>query len=149
LSRYDNIRFFESDFLRFSPAGQYDFFFSSRAIEYFPDKKALIGKISGLLKSGGQGFIITKTPKYLINKILGRKPPKLHRGQISPRALKSLLRESGCRDMEMYPVTMSFPIFKSVFMSELLHKIFYRRKLNFISQFFSESYSVKFTKNDY
>jgi ubiquinone/menaquinone biosynthesis C-methylase UbiE len=146
LEGYNNIRFFECDFSRFAPDKRYDFFFSSRVIEYFPDKETLVKKIGKLLKSSGYGFIITKTPKYFRYKVLRRTVPNLHRGQINPRALRSIIEKTGCEIIGIYPVTMSFPVLKSVFLNKLLHKIFYKRKLNFISQFFSESYCVKFVK---
>lgn len=146
LSQYKNIRFFETDFLKFSPEKKYDFFFSSRAIEYFSDKRKTIKYIASLLQKGGQGFIITKTPQYLRNKILGRKISEIHKGQISPEALKEMLEKNDFGDIEIYPVAMIFPILKSVFLNKLFHRIFYKHQLNFVSEFFSESYCVKFTK---
>jgi len=148
LSSFKNIQieFFETDFIDFQSEEKYDFFFSSRAIEYFPDKGEAVHKILSLLKEGGQGFIITKTPKYMVNKILGRKLSALHKGQISAKIFENILRENNCRDIEFYPVAMSFPVLKSPKLNKLLHNIFYKKKLNFISNFFSESYCVKFVK---
>ena len=82
-----NINYIEGDFLEFKPEKQYDFFFSSRAIEYIPEKEDVVKKISNLISSGGRGFIITKTPKYLRNKALGRKINDFHSGQITPKRL--------------------------------------------------------------
>lgn len=141
-----NVRYFEADFLDFTLDKQYDLFFSSRALEYIPDKKGAILKIAGLLKSGGRGFIITKAPKYFRARIFGRKIPKLHQDQIGPRKLKQLLSEAGFKNIEIYPATTSLPLFKSPKLNQLLFKLFYKFRLNFLSQFFSESYAIKFKK---
>lgn len=141
-----NIRYFERDFLDFGPDEKYDFFFSVRTIEYISNKDLMSRKILDFLQPGGSGFIITKTPKYLRNKILGRKIPKLHRGQIQPKNLTRLLKKYGADNIEIYPVTMSFPFFRFPRINKLLHGIFYKHKLNFISKFFSESYCLKFFK---
>ncbi|MBI4836918.1 MAG: methyltransferase domain-containing protein [Candidatus Portnoybacteria bacterium] len=144
--KFGNVRYFETDFLDFKPDKQYDLFFSSRALEYISDKKEAVLKVAGLLKSGGRGFIITKTPKYLRAKLLGREIPELHQGQIAPRKLKQLLSETGFKNIEIYPVAMSLPLLKSSKLNRLLFRIFYKFRLNFLSQFFAESYCVKFEK---
>lgn len=146
LREYGGINYFESDFLDFNSAITYDLFFSSRALEYLLDKKAAVIKISRLLRSDGFGFIITKTPKYFFNKLLGRKESALHRSQISPNLLISLLRDNGFKDIKAYPVTISIPFFKSAKLNKFAHNLFYKHQLNFISGLFSESYCVKFTK---
>jgi len=146
LGSYQNIRYFEADFLDFKPDKQYDLLFSSRALECETDKKRAVLKSAGLLRSGGRGFIITKTPKYLRARVFGRKIPRLHQGQIAPRKLKQLLSEAGFKNIAIYPATMSFPLFKSPKLNRLLFKVFYKHGLNFLSQFFSESYCVKFEK---
>lgn len=141
-----NIDYFEKNFLEFESNKKYDLFFSCRAIEYISDKDKAIAKIAKLLKNGATGLIITKTPKYLRNKILGRKISELHQGQILPRKLKKLLKYAGFKELKIYPVTMSFPLLRSAKINKTLHKIFFKHKLNFISQFFTESYCVKFQK---
>ncbi len=142
-----NINYSEKDFLGFELNKKYDFFFSCRTLEYLPDKQLAVKKIAQLMQSGARGFIITKTPKYLRTKILGRKIPKLHQGQISPRKLKKLLKKSGIKDIRIYPATMSCPLLHSPKINRLLHKLFYKRRLNLISKFFSESYCIKFIKS--
>lgn len=146
LSDFQNIDYFESDFIDFNPGKKYDLFFSSRAIEYFPDKERLIKHIVNLVNKGGSGFIITKTPKYFINKLLGRNIKEFHQGQIQPQYLKKILQENNCGQMEFYPVAMSFPVFKSAWLNKALYNILGKYKLNIVSQFFSESYCVKFIK---
>lgn len=144
LKSYSNVRYFESDFLDFKSDKQYDFFFSCRAWEYLPDKNLALEKITKLLKSGGWGFIVTKTPKYLRAKIIDRKIPPLHQGQISPRVFEKMLKYYNFSQIEIYPVTMNFPLLRSAKINWWLHKIFFKQPLNFISQFFSESYLIKF-----
>jgi len=146
LSQYDNVSFFESDFIKFSTSNKYDLFFSSRAIEYFPDKNRFIGRVGELLNSRGCGFIITKTPKYWSYKIMGRKVPEMHKDQIAPGALKKVLLANNFIDINLYPAVMTFPFFKSAKLNKMIYKIFYRFHLNFLSEIFSESYCVKFTK---
>lgn len=141
-----NIRYFQADFLGFTPDKKYDFFFSSRAVEYISNKDLMSKKILDLLSQGGRGFIITKTPKYLRNKLLGRVIPRLHQGQIQPKDLAKLLKKYGATKVEIYPVTMSFPFLRIPRLNKLLHRIFYKHKLNFISKFFAESYCLKFLK---
>lgn len=143
-----NINYFESDFLAFDPEKQYDFFFSSRAIEYIPDKDAVARKICALIKPGGRGFIITKTPKYLRNKILGRAIPEMHRGQIAPGKFAELLAKYGAEDIAVYPAAMSWPFWRSAKMNLMLYQIFGGRKLNFFSKFFAESYAIGFNKTE-
>ncbi len=141
-----SIRYFERNLLNFEPDKKYDLFFSSRVIEYIPDVDAVVKKIASLLRPGGEGFIITKTPKYLRNKLLFRKAPALHRGQIPPTTLKGALEKSGFRDVTVYPVTMHFPLLRSATINRILYAIFYRCKLGLLSQFFAESYCVRFSK---
>src|SRR3989344_7588832 len=47
-----NVAFIESDLLAFESSELFDFFFSSRAIEYLPDKHAAVQKIASLLMPG-------------------------------------------------------------------------------------------------
>lgn len=142
-----NIDYIENDFLCFEAKKQYDFFFSSRAVEYIPEKAEVVKKIVELIAPKGRGFVITKTPKYLRNKLLGRTVPEFHSGQILPNYLAKLFKDSGCKDIKVYPVTLSWPFWRSARMNLLLCKIFGGFRLNFLSQFFSESYCVVFRKN--
>lgn len=146
LKDYTNTSFFERDFFDFHADKKYDFFFSSRVFEYLPDKEKAVSKISEILSPRGKGFVITKMPKYFVNKLLGREVSELHRGQISPREIKRLFLNGGFSEIKIYPITMSFPFFKSAALNMFLYKIFGRFPLNPVSAFFSESYSIEFTK---
>jgi len=146
LKKFININFSVSDFTHFESNKNFDLFFSSRAVEYMPDKKAVFHKIFNLLSSGGRGLIITKTPKYLRSRLLGRKIPAIHQNQISPQEVKYILVEIGFKNIKFIPVALNFPIIRSVFLSNILYKIFGNKRLNSLSQFFSESYMVTFQK---
>ncbi|MFH1744875.1 MAG: class I SAM-dependent methyltransferase [bacterium] len=141
-----NLRYFESDFLRYETEKKYDLFFSSRALEYITDKEVTMKKIYGLLRKDGVGIIITKTPKYLRNKILMRRVSDFHSGQVAPRKLRNILKTIGFENIEIYPATVSSPVFCSAKMNLMLFKLLSKYKLNFFSEFFSESYLIKFRK---
>jgi len=123
-----------------------DFFFSSRAIEYFSDKQKSIHSISTMLVHGGSGAIVTKMPKRRVNMLLGRKPSSLHSHQIYPSRLAELLSGAGCKDIQLYPVTFAVPLFRSANLDRLAAHLFKLKKLSWISAFFAESYGVTFTK---
>lgn len=141
-----NVKYFLNDFMEFSSDKKYDLFFSSRAIEYFGDKKGAIKKIYELMRSGGLGLIITKTPHYIRARIIGRKVYNIHLGQIHPSDMKSVLTESGFKNIEIYMATATFPILRGSFLNRLVFLVFRNIKLNPIGQFFAESYVVKFQK---
>jgi len=142
----ENIRFVEADILDFAPEGHYDYFFSSRVLEYIGDKKKFCEKIFSALDGGGRGFLITKMPHYRRERFLGRRSSNLHQGQISPGALIDALRRAGFSDVVAYPVTTSIPLFHSPRLNVLLGKFFGKFTLNPVSVFFAESYCVLFRK---
>lgn len=142
----DKIDFIEADFLDYEVKERYDAFFSCRVLEYLNDKAKAVKKISELLIKDGQGYIITKTPHYFRQKIAGRKLPLFHQGQISPQRLKKLLQQQGMRNIRIYPVTMHLCLFNIIEGNRFLYKMFGKKPLNWFSQFFSESYLVKFKK---
>lgn len=146
LASYLQVNYILGDFLGFFTDERYDFFFSSRAIEYFSDKKILVKKIFDLMKNDSAGLIITKTPRYLRQKLLRKKSSDLHQGQIKPKELVKLLRENGFSKIEVYPATISFPLFHSAKLNMFFYYLLGGFKLNFISQVLSESYCVKFVK---
>ncbi|MGB0757163.1 MAG: class I SAM-dependent methyltransferase [Patescibacteria group bacterium] len=144
----ENINYNEIDFLDFEVVKKYDVFFSSRAVEYIRDKGAVVAKIVQALKSGGRGFIITKTPHYDRQKMLGKSVPDMHKNQISPDDLKQLLQNHGCIEVKVYPVSMSFfySVFRSLGLNKLLHVLFRNTQLNSATKHFAESYLITFKK---
>jgi len=141
-----NVHYFNTDFTQFKSDMTYDLFFSSRAFEYFPDKDMFVAQVAKLLNKNGMGLVITKTPKYKRQRMLGENTPAFHGGQISSEEMSILLKKHGFIDIHFYPVTLVFPVLRIAFLNRLLGNIFGRFGLNTVSNFFSESYCVVFTK---
>jgi ubiquinone/menaquinone biosynthesis C-methylase UbiE len=139
------VNFIESDFCLFSTADKFDFFFSSRAIEYFADKEKVVDKINSILSIGGRGAIITKTPKYFVNKVLGRKNSDFHSGQISPCQLAKLFKQSGFKNVRVSPVVFSVPLIKSPKVDLLFSRLFGWLPLA-VTSYLTESYAITFEK---
>ena len=146
LTSHTNITFVESDLRMFESLQPFDFFFSSRAIEYMPDKSAAARKIASLLAPGAQGVIITKMPKPLFNQIRGRQIVALHTGQITPRDLARILERSGCIVEKVRVATATLPGFGSARANSLVFALLKRLPLFFPFTFFAESYLVTFRK---
>lgn len=126
--------------------GPYDFFFSSRAFEYISEKERAVDKIHTLLRSGGGGCITTKIPKPLAHRLRGYAPSALHGKQISPAQLKQYLSKKGFIQIQLYPVTVSAPFFKSGFADKVLGRLISWMPLNPVTATFVESYGVLFKK---
>ncbi|MGD0976854.1 MAG: glycosyltransferase [Minisyncoccia bacterium] len=144
-----NIRYIHSDFDEFESDKTYDFFFSSRALEYFPDKQLTVDKICKMLKPRARGLIITKNPRYWAYKLNDKDLPEIHKMQISPVTLEELFKKNNINDVTMYPATITIPVVKSAFLNKLAFSIFGNFKLNFLSKLLAESYCLYFTKNDH
>lgn len=145
LSRAD-ITFVESDFLAFGSPQPFDFFFSSRAIEYMPDKAAVAAKIASLLARGAQGAVITKTPKRFFNRLRGRNISGLHSGQIAPCELEKLLQAAGLEVVGIYATTATVPTFGSAPLNRILFKLIGRLPLLYPLTLLTESYCIVFKK---
>lgn len=141
-----NVRTIESDILEWTPEGEYQYFFSSRVLEYIHDKNAFCQKIFSALSPNASGFLITKMPHYERERFLGRKSSDLHQGQIAPTALRDALRTAGFIDVDCYPVTMSIPLLHSPRLNLLMGKFFGKYTIDVFSMFFAESYCVVFRK---
>ncbi|MDO8183821.1 MAG: methyltransferase domain-containing protein [bacterium] len=148
LSGRGQFTFVNGDFTAYQPAVKFDLIFSSRAIEYPEDKKTFIANIANLLVPGGTGFIITKTPHYKREWLKGRRVPSRHRRQLSPRAFKRLLTDSGLTFLGLYPVTASVPFFNSPRLNLWTAKVVSYWPLNFITINLTESYAIKFAKQE-
>lgn len=140
------IRYIESDILAFVPDVTYDLFFASRILEYVEDKQAFAQKIFTLLAPGGEGFLITKMPHYRRERFLGRRTNDLHKGQVSPVALKDIFHTSGFIDLDIFPVTASVPLFHSAFLNRRLGRILGQSQLGPFGMFFAESYCLLFRR---
>lgn len=146
LAHNANVAFVESDLLNFSASEKFDGFFSSRAIEYMPDKAATSGTIAALLSSGAYGAIITKMPKPLFDHLRGRKSGVLHQSQIAPFALSKLLHSAGLRVKRVRMATATVPGVGSALLNRIAFQMLHRLPLVFPFTLFAESYCVVFEK---
>lgn len=147
LTEKNNITYIQSDFLQFKSEKVYDVFFSSRAIEYFPDKKPVIENVYSLLKKDGVCAIVTKMPRYWAYKITMRKIPEMHHGQISDKELSRILIDRGFRIIDMKPAMMTVPLFKSSVLNKFAFMLFGRMRINMLSRLFCESYCITAVKS--
>ncbi len=147
LSDKANVTFVESDLMTFEGPEQFDGFFSSRAIEYMPDKEMATKKIASHLASGATGVIITKTPKYFFDRLRGRQVSNLHQAQIAPEALSRALTNAGLRVQHVLLVTATVPGFGSVVLNKIAFRLLHRLSLVFPLTLFTESYCIVFKKS--
>lgn len=140
-----NISCIQSDFLLYQSVKKYNLFFSSRAIEYFMDKVALVKKIDSLLDRKALGIIITKMPHYKRARLF-RRVPDFHASQIAPSLLEDLLKKEGFEVLGVYGTTFVFPLLRSGMLDRLLYRLFSKHKVNVFTSFFLESYTVVFRK---
>ena len=142
-----HIRYFEGDFLAWSPDRKYQLFFSSRAVEYVGDKSAFIRGLRETMEPGAVGFIITKMPHHWRWWLLRRKFAIFHQWQMPPLVFAQLLAEGGFSDIETYVSTVNVPFFNVSWVNMFAYRIFCNMPLNFISAAFAESYCVRFRKS--
>ena len=108
LHEFEQINFVHSDILDFVPKEQYDFFFSSRFIEYVNDKEKVVDTIFKSLKPGGKGYLSTKTPQY--GRFMSKKVNSpVHQGQISAKKLRELFERRGFKVKKIINVNSVFP----------------------------------------
>ncbi len=146
LSGHANVTLVEGDFAALEPSEPFDFFFSSRAIEYMPDKEAAMRKVSELLRAGGRGALITKMPKPFFDRLRGRGLRSLHSAQIAPRALVRLLERSGLEVGAVRIATATVPLVGSASLNRWAYRILARLPFMFPLTLFAESYLVTFRK---
>jgi trans-aconitate methyltransferase len=132
----------ESDFLQFISAQPFDIMFSSRAIEYMPDKAAVATKITSLLAPGGYAILATKMPKRLLDSLSGRTLSELHQGQISPGELAGFLRDAGLSVSEIRMATATVPGFKSALLNRVAFVLLSRFPFTRLTAMFAESYVI-------
>lgn len=125
---------------------KFDFIFSSRAIEYIPNKPEVIKKIYSLLEEGGKGMIITSPPHHIIfaiKRALGKRADKEHTQRIFVKEMKKLLEKAGFINIKFYPILFSdFLLVPTSF----LFRNFYKREWGIISRMFASGYIVNFEK---
>jgi len=145
LEDYKNINYIQTDFEEFEPNHTYDFFFSSRAIEYMPNIDIVAKAIGKSLKKGGTGCVITKYPHYVRTKLTRRNTRDVHGLQIKPSKLVTALESAQCEVQIKKPVTLVVPWLRSGVADLLAYNLFGWLPL-LIVQPLCESYLVVFTK---
>jgi len=141
-----NINYLISDIMEFNTEKKYDFFFSSRAIEYLEDKKILMQKIYSILLKNGTGIIITKNPQ--IGLLRKKRKKWQHTNQIEIENFKILLTDIGFNNIEFYPVIVRIPLIERISskFSENLYARIYKKQLKKKYIPMIESYLIKFKK---
>ncbi len=134
------------DFLYYKFNKKFEFIFSSRAIEYIPNKPKVIEKIYNLLEDKGKGIIITSPPHptvLRIKRFFGKKTDLEHTQRISVKEIKFLLEKSGFKNVYVCPILFSdFFLVPNSFLFNLL----YKHKWGALSRMFASGYIVKFEK---
>lgn len=146
LAAHQNITYIEEDLASYVPGEKHDFFFSSRALEYMPDKQKVVSVVANALAPGGEGAIITKMPKEFFYKLRGRIVPEFHRGQIAPHALAQYLRASGLEVLGVRIATATVPGIRSAWLNQLVHSVLLSIPLVPLVSVFAESYAIHFRK---
>ena len=141
-----NITFVEGDLIVFESSEPFDFFFSSRAIEYMSDKRAAVEKIASLLRRVSHGAIITKMPKPFFDQVRGRKVATLHTGQTAPCDLAPILEHSGLIVEKIRIATATLPGFGSARANSWVYMLLKHLPLFFPFTLFAESYLITFRK---
>lgn len=135
------------DILEFTTRDRFDAVFSSRAIEYIPDKQNVINNLLTLLVPGGHGVLITKTPHYLKKKLLRQGTPWQHREQIHPLALKQLIEKCGGTNVTITIAVAYVPVFGRVLaVNRFAYKVLRLLPWSPLSSALSEAYCVRFQK---
>lgn len=139
-----NVNYFVEDIVNFSTDKKYDFFFSSRAIEYLENKLIVFEKIYSLLDKKAKCIIITKNP-------IKKNKRLQHQGQISPDNLEKILNDVGFINIRVFPVIIRIPFlnkFIPKFSLFVFEKIFRRnlKQINYLFSRFIESYLIEFDK---
>jgi len=141
----ENITYDLSDFIVYNFTKEYDFFFSSRALEYFDNKQKFVDKVFLALSDGGCGCIISKNPMYSASK---KEIRDFHAGQISATELKKILTSQGFKSVTCRPAIIRLPIISRWFggLSNFLHMISMKLPLQIFPKRIIESYIITFKK---
>lgn len=135
------------DILEYRTQERFDTVFSSRAIEYVPDKQKVIAKLLEIMSPGGTGVLITKTPHYLKKKLLRQDTPWQHREQIHPLALKQLIEKCGGTNVTVSIAVAYVPfIGRMRVINRWSYGILARLPWSPLSSALSEAYLIRFQK---
>ena len=135
------------DILEYQTQERFDTVFSSRAIEYVPDKQKVITKLLEIMSPGGTGVLITKTPHYLKKKLLRQDTPWQHREQIHPLALKQLIEKCGGTNVTVSIAVAYVPFIGRIrAVNRLSYWLLARLPWSPLSSALSEAYLIRFQK---
>lgn len=140
------VEYIHSDFMEYTSGHHFDFFFSSRALEYFEDKAGFARKVASLLKSGGTGFVVTKCAHPWRDMLRGRKLPERHAHQTTPRALSRALRSAGLEITGVGVAAVTTPLVHSPALNTFLWKILRLVPSFLIPMGIAESFYLSFKK---
>lgn len=146
LAGRSNVSFVESDFLAFDSSQPFDFFFSSRAIEYMSDKRAVVRKIESLLAPGARGAIISKMPKPFLDRLRARGSRALHSAQMRSGMLVRLLQSRGFVIENVRIATATVPLVGSATLNSVAYRLLKHVPLVFPVTLFAESFLITFRK---
>lgn len=139
-----NVSYTVTDILDYHPATEHDFFFSSRMLEYVPDKSAALQNIISGLRTGAYGAIITKTPQY--GRVGSRQPQReIHKHQIEPQELVQVLQRHGAEVILLKHATCVVPKLQSGLADGVVNWLARFLPFSFL-RYMSESYIVVFKK---
>ena len=135
---------------------KFNIIFSARAIEYMPDKYKMVMKCKSLLKKNGGLIIITKNPNWIDKKIHNKNDKEnfIHNHWISHKQLEKIFYAAGLHNVTTFPACFGsyYPILNSsisIKMFNFIHRIFFKTKLKFMLELFSESYMTVGLKRDF
>lgn len=147
MRQQDNIDYIVGDILKVKFGKSFDLFFSSRAIEYLEDKEAFFESVSRFISEGSTGVIVTKNPHFGLFKM--KKDNRFqHAGQLSVDKMTSLLKSSGFKKVEVYPVIVALPFIDrfTLRFSEIFFSKIFQKKMNTCQSKFIESYITIFRR---
>lgn len=142
LGTHNNLSYIEHDFVSYKSDEQFDVVFSSRAIEYMPNKAAVAKATAALLRLDGLGIFITKMPKPLLDRLARRKLGEFHQGQIAPSTLARAFKQAGLKVVAIRMATASVPLFHSPKLNLLAYHFFRSLPLVFPLTWLAESYVI-------
>ncbi len=108
--------FFNKDFYakeQFAKGG-FDLVSCFQTLEHVFDPLQLSRDVNFLLKNGGRFFVVAHNFRGVVNKFLGEKSPIYdieHLQLFSPQSLRVMLETAGFRDIKVFPIINTYPLF--------------------------------------
>lgn len=148
LGERKNIKFQQGDFTKTPPKEKFDLFFSSRVIEYIPDKEKLFEDINNVMKKGSKAIIVTKMA-HPVRRKLGsfvKKTPLIHTEQVTPEQLIPIFKKLNLK-VEFYPAIIEAPYMSKFYsLNMAFFKTIQKKKLKRWMYPFCESYVIVLKK---